>query len=87
MKRGEKASFGMEKNMYYNYNISDETVKLANQAEADLVKIFEKIDDNAMKVSGKILSAFHSFTERRVGREEIEKWPSTHMLLTSPARN
>ena len=60
---GKKSAVGiprlrMEKNMYYNYKISDETVRLANQAEADLVEIFKDIDDNAMKVSGKILSAF-----------------------------
>jgi len=44
--------------MYYNYRISDETVRLANEAEADLVEIFRQIDENALKVSGKILSAF-----------------------------
>ena len=44
--------------MYYNYKISDETVALAEAAERDLTKIFKDIEDNALKVSGKILSAF-----------------------------
>ena len=44
--------------MYYGYEISDETVKLANRAEADCAEVFRRIEENSMKVSAKILSAF-----------------------------
>ena len=44
--------------MYYSYNISDETVELAKKAEADLKEVFAKIEENAMIVSSKVLSAF-----------------------------
>lgn len=44
--------------MYYGYDISDKTVELANRAEADLVDIFKKIDENALICSAKVLRAF-----------------------------
>ena len=44
--------------MYYGYNISDETIALAKQAERDLVEVFEKIDENALYCSAKVLRAF-----------------------------
>lgn len=44
--------------MYYAYGISDETVKLAEAAEADCFEVFKKIEENSMKVSSKILAAF-----------------------------
>ena len=44
--------------MYYGYGISDETVKLAEIAEADCAEVFKKIELNSMKVSAKILAAF-----------------------------
>ena len=44
--------------MYYAYGISDETVKLAEKAEADCFEVFKKIEENSMKVSSKILAAF-----------------------------
>lgn len=44
--------------MYYGYDISDKTVELANRAEADLVDIFKKIDENALVCSAKVLRAF-----------------------------
>ncbi len=54
--------------MYYGYNISDETAKLAEKAELDCREIFDKIDKNSMKVSGKVLSAFQ---ELRVGTADF----------------
>ncbi len=44
--------------MYYGYKISDETAALAKKAESDCKEIFEKIEENALLCSGKILSAF-----------------------------
>ena len=44
--------------MYYGYKISDFTANLARQAEADCKEIFAKIDENALKCSAKVLSAF-----------------------------
>lgn len=44
--------------MYYGYDISDKTVKLAGRAEADLTGIFKKIDENALICSAKVLRAF-----------------------------
>lgn len=44
--------------MYYGYDISDKTVKLAGMAEADLTEIFKKIDENALICSAKVLRAF-----------------------------
>ena len=54
--------------MYYGYKISDETVKLAKAAEADCKEIFEKIDENALLVSARVLSAFQ---ELRVGTADF----------------
>ncbi len=54
--------------MYYGYNISDETVKLAERAEADCQKVFRKIDENALFVSAKVLCAFQ---ELRVGTADF----------------
>ncbi len=44
--------------MYYGYKISDETAALAKIAEADCRPIFDKIEENALFCSGKILTAF-----------------------------
>ena len=44
--------------MYYGYKISDYTAELAKKAEADCKPVFEKIDENALKASAKVLSAF-----------------------------
>ena len=43
---------------YYGYKISDETVKLAKIAEADCRPIFERIEENAMHCSARVLEAF-----------------------------
>ena len=44
--------------MYYGYNISDYTAKLAETAERDCAEVFKRIDDNALKCSAKVLTAF-----------------------------
>ena len=44
--------------MYYGYNVSDYTAKLAAQAEEDCREVFKKIDENALICSAKVLSAF-----------------------------
>ena len=44
--------------MYYGYKISDETAAMARQAEIDLRETFEKIEENALICSAKVLSAF-----------------------------
>ncbi len=44
--------------MYYGYKISDETAALAIRAEEDCTEIFKKIDENALKCSAKVLTAF-----------------------------
>ncbi len=44
--------------MYYGYDISEYTASLAERAEADCKEIFKKIEENAMKCSAKVLSAF-----------------------------
>lgn len=44
--------------MYYGYNVSDYTAKLAEQAEADCREVFKKIEENALLCSAKVLSAF-----------------------------
>ena len=44
--------------MYYGYNISDYTAELARKAELDCKKVFEEIEENALKCSAKVLSAF-----------------------------
>ena len=44
--------------MYYGYNISDYTANLAREAERDCAEVFKRIDDNALKCSAKVLTAF-----------------------------
>ena len=44
--------------MYYGYNISDYTATLAARAEEDCREVFRKIDENALRCSAKVLSAF-----------------------------
>ncbi len=44
--------------MYYGYKISDETVALAERAEKDCAEVFKKIDENALRCSAKVLTAF-----------------------------
>ena len=44
--------------MYYGYKISDQTAALAKKAEEDCRAIFEKIEENALLCSAKILTAF-----------------------------
>ena len=44
--------------MYYGYRISDYTAALAKRAEADCKEIFEKIEENSLKCSAKVLNAF-----------------------------
>ena len=54
--------------MYYSYKISDETVALAKRAEEDCRETFAAIEENCMKVSSKVLSAFQ---ELRVGTDDF----------------
>ena len=44
--------------MYYGYKISDYTANLARRAEDDCREVFKRIDENALRCSAKILSAF-----------------------------
>ena len=44
--------------MYYGYKVSEQTAALARQAERDCKEIFEKIEENALVCSAKVLSAF-----------------------------
>ena len=44
--------------MYYGYKISDYVANMAKQAELDLRETFEKIDENALLCSAKVLTAF-----------------------------
>ena len=44
--------------MYYGYKISDYTSQLAERAEADCRDVFRAIDENALRCSAKILTAF-----------------------------
>ena len=44
--------------MYYGYNISDYTAKMAIQAERDCAEVFRKIEENSLLCSAKVLSAF-----------------------------
>ena len=44
--------------MYYGYDISDYTARLAERAEEDCREVFKKIDENALLCSAKVLSAF-----------------------------
>ena len=72
--------------MYYGYNISDNVVALAKQAEVDCKEIFAKIEENALICSAKVLNAFqecmvstadfievtgYGFTDS--GRDKLEK--------------
>ena len=54
--------------MYYGYNISDETARMAREAERDCAEVFERINENCMRVSSKVLSAFQ---ELRVGTDDF----------------
>lgn len=44
--------------MYYGYNISDRVAELGKRAELDCAEIFRKIDENALRCSAKVLTAF-----------------------------
>ncbi|MBR7117591.1 MAG: methionine gamma-lyase family protein [Clostridia bacterium] len=44
--------------MYYGYDVSDYTAELAARAEADCAEVFKRIDENALKCSAKVLTAF-----------------------------
>ena len=44
--------------MYFGYKVSDYTASLARQAEIDCLPVFAKIDENALKCSAKVLTAF-----------------------------
>ena len=44
--------------MYYGYNISDRVAALAKEAEADCREVFERIEENALICSAKVLRAF-----------------------------
>ena len=44
--------------MYYGYDVSDKVAKLARVAEADCRPIFEKIEENSLICSAKVLKAF-----------------------------
>lgn len=44
--------------MYYGYKISEETAALAERATRDCLEVFMKIDENTMRCSAKVLSAF-----------------------------
>ena len=44
--------------MYYGYNISDRVAELARQAERDCKEVFNKIEENALIASAKVLRAF-----------------------------
>ena len=44
--------------MYYGYKISDYVANMAKQAELDLRETFEKIEENALLCSAKVLTAF-----------------------------
>ena len=45
---------------YYGYNISEETIRLARQAEEDSREIFKRIEENAMLASARVLEAFQA---------------------------
>lgn len=72
--------------MYKKLGISDEVINAAKEAEEDLKEIFEKIDENAMLASTKVLKAFQDNKVSTVdfnevtgygyydgGREKLEK--------------
>ena len=44
--------------MYYGYDISEYTARLAERAEEDCKEVFKKIEENAMRCSAKVLAAF-----------------------------
>jgi len=44
--------------MFYGFDISEKTVALAKQAEADCKEMFAKIDENAMICASKVLKGF-----------------------------
>ncbi len=44
--------------MYYGYKISDHTARLAEEAERDCQEVFKRIDENALRCSAKVLTAF-----------------------------
>ena len=44
--------------MYYGYNISDYTARLAIEAEEDCREVFRKIEENSLICSAKVLRAF-----------------------------
>ena len=44
--------------MYYGYRISDETARMAEVAERDCAPIFKAIEENALRCSAKVLTAF-----------------------------
>ncbi len=44
--------------MYYGYNISDRVAELGKRAELDCAEVFRKIDENALRCSAKVLTAF-----------------------------
>ena len=44
--------------MYYGYDISEYTSRLAERAEEDCKEVFKKIEENAMRCSAKVLAAF-----------------------------
>ncbi len=44
--------------MYFGYNISEYTSNLAKKAEGDCAEVFKRIDENALRCSAKVLTAF-----------------------------
>lgn len=46
--------------MYYGYAVSEETARLARQAEEDCREVFAAIDENTLTCSAKVLSAFQA---------------------------
>ena len=54
--------------MYYGYDVSDYTANLARRAEEDCLPIFKKIDENALRCSARVLSAFQ---ESRVSTSDF----------------
>ena len=46
--------------MYYGYPISDETVRLTQQAEEDCREVFARIDENALRCAARVLEGFQS---------------------------
>ena len=44
--------------MYYGYDISDRVAELAKRAELDCKEVFNRIEENALYCSAKVLSAF-----------------------------